>query len=97
MTEITVTTSTSTAPFLTKSDSTNTAVQVGVSGDGASLEQSDDADEAIVNAVFAYIKAVRALGRTLVTASEIVESLGIPQKQVVAALTALKEKGVKLR
>ena len=64
---------------------------------GAQVAPSSGADsKAIENAVYGHIRAIRALGRTQVTVSEIAAALSIPQTAVVQALGALRAKGVKL-
>ena len=50
----------------------------------------------VENAVYGFIKAVRALGRTNITTGEISRALEIPLKQVDAAALNLKNKGVKV-
>ena len=48
------------------------------------------------NAVYGHIQAVRALGRTEITASEIAAALSVPVLDVINALAALTSKGVKI-
>jgi hypothetical protein len=50
----------------------------------------------IEKAVYAYIRALRALGRTKVGTVEIARALDIPMEEVVNAITTLKAKGVKV-
>ena len=52
--------------------------------------------QAVERAVYAHLQAMRALGHTQVAVSDIVSALGLSQATVLAALTALKKKGVKL-
>jgi hypothetical protein len=52
--------------------------------------------KALENAVYSYIRAVRALGREQVTASEIASALSLSVSDVVKALVALRNKGVKI-
>lgn len=49
----------------------------------------------LVAAVYAYIKAVRALGRTIVNSKEIANALDVSVKDVEQAAKQLKERGVK--
>jgi hypothetical protein len=49
----------------------------------------------VEGAVYSYIKAVRALGRTRVSASEIAGALSLPTRTVLLALDKLQEKGIK--
>jgi hypothetical protein len=49
----------------------------------------------VETAVYGYVRAVRALGRTEVVVSDISKALDIPEPVVIQALTALRSKGVK--
>jgi len=53
-------------------------------------------NKAIQNAVYAYIQAVRALGRNQLNTTEIAEALSIPVTEVNYAISSLKKKGVKV-
>jgi hypothetical protein len=48
------------------------------------------------NAVYAHIRAVRALGKTEVNTAEISKALGIPLREVEEAASRLTAKGVKV-
>lgn len=48
-----------------------------------------------VNAVYGYIRAIRALGRTEINTVEIAHALSLPVSEVNHAISLLKEKGVK--
>jgi hypothetical protein len=48
------------------------------------------------NAVYNYILALRALGRTRINTAEIAESLSLPVSDVHDALAGLKKKGVRV-
>jgi hypothetical protein len=50
----------------------------------------------IENAIYAHIRAIRALGRKTINTIEIAEALSIPVTQVNAAIGSLKRKGVKV-
>lgn len=50
---------------------------------------------AIEGAVYAHIRAVRALGRQEINTVEIASALGLPQRDVEDAVAALASKGVK--
>lgn len=63
---------------------------------GAKASASSDRVSAVENAVFGYIQAVRALGRTRVTSGEISAALMLKETEVIAAFRALRDKGVKL-
>lgn len=49
----------------------------------------------IQRAVYAYIRAVRALGRTRLNTAEIADGLGIPTDWVNRAVTSLRRRGVR--
>jgi hypothetical protein len=49
----------------------------------------------VQNAVYAYIRAIRALGRTRINTSEIADALSLPIPEVNRALSSLKRKGVR--
>jgi hypothetical protein len=51
---------------------------------------------ALENAVYGHIRAIRALGRTKISASEIATALSLPIRDVIKALNALRSKGVKI-
>jgi hypothetical protein len=53
------------------------------------------ANKAVHNAVYAYIRAVRALGRTKITTAEVAEALSLPVVEVNGALSSLKKRGVR--
>lgn len=50
----------------------------------------------IEDAVYAYVRALRALGRTTVSTSEIAQALSVPPSHVEAALGNLIARGVKV-
>jgi hypothetical protein len=51
--------------------------------------------KSVENAVYAYIRAIRALGRTKISTGEIAEALLLPIEDVNSALSSLKRKGVR--
>lgn len=53
------------------------------------------ASKRVQNAVYAYIRAIRALGRTKINTSEIADSLSISTAEVNRAISALKKNGVR--
>jgi hypothetical protein len=59
--------------------------------------QTSTTQRKVVDAVYGYIQAVRALDRTNVTVPEISSALSIPRPEVISALRDLKEKGVKFK
>jgi CRP-like cAMP-binding protein len=46
-------------------------------------------------AVYAYLQAMRSLGRTHITPEDVASALGLSTSSAMAALTALKSKGVR--
>jgi hypothetical protein len=50
---------------------------------------------AVENAVYAYIRAMRALGHTALNTAEVAVALSLPTIEVNRAITALKKKGVR--
>jgi hypothetical protein len=57
----------------------------------ASSKPSKDVEKAI----YAYVRAVRALGRTQLNVSDISKALNISEPAVIQALGALRSKGIK--
>lgn len=51
--------------------------------------------EAIEAAVYSYIQALRALGKTQINTAEIARALGIPISIVASVLPKLSEKGIR--
>lgn len=49
----------------------------------------------IIDAVYGHLQAIRALGRTKASISEIAKSLNLPYNQVESALADLYQRGVK--
>lgn len=70
-------------------------VVVGVTGPARKSSRIETKD--IESAVFAHIQAMRALGRTRVNVTEIATALGLYERQVEATLSALRNKGVKVK
>jgi hypothetical protein len=60
------------------------------------LRRREEQEKQIENAVYAHIKAVRALGRTEVNTAEICKALRLPLKEVEQAASRLASKGVKV-
>lgn len=52
-------------------------------------------DEALVNAAYGYIQAIRALGRNTATTAEIARALAIDEWRLIAVLPKLKSRGVR--
>jgi hypothetical protein len=53
-------------------------------------------DKKIVDAVFGYIQAVRALGRTTINTIEVARALNLSPSDVERTLSSLSKKGVKI-
>jgi hypothetical protein len=54
------------------------------------------ANKSVQNAVYAYIRAVRALGRTEINTREVAAALSLPVVEVNGALSSLKKRGIRL-
>lgn len=52
--------------------------------------------KSVQNAVYAYVQAVRSLGRKQLNTIEIAEALSIPVAEVNRAVKSLKKRGVKV-
>ena len=65
------------------------------SGGGTSGSFGAVGSNELQNAVFSYIQAVRALGRTRVNTIEIASALGVNAGRVAEAIAHLESKGVK--
>lgn len=53
------------------------------------------ARKGVQNAVYAYIRAIRALGRTQINTTEIAEALSLSVAEVNHAISSLKKNGVR--
>lgn len=60
------------------------------------LRAKTQTENSIESAVYAHIRALRALGRTSVNTSEIAGALSLTVAQVGAAISNLQSKGVKV-
>jgi hypothetical protein len=49
----------------------------------------------VQNAVYAYIRAIRTLGRTKINTTEVADALSLPVAEVNGALSSLKKRGVR--
>jgi hypothetical protein len=90
-------TSTSTSAFISPTFN-QTSLRVEVTIEPRLPQQVDSQEDlrqkALTEAVFGYIQAIRALGKTSVTASEIAKALELQSKDVLRALTDLRSRGV---
>ena len=57
---------------------------------------STPSEKKIESAVYAHLRAMRTLGHTKADSGEIARALNIPSAEVIKALSALKNKGVKV-
>jgi hypothetical protein len=80
---------------LTPGTTASTAVSV-VATPAAAKDKRPRRDRAIQHAVYAYIRARRALGHTRVNSLEIAEALGINPGRVHEVLDSLRARGVKV-
>jgi biotin operon repressor len=50
----------------------------------------------VQNAVYAYIRAIRALGRTQINTTEVADALSLSVAEVNGAISSLGKKGVRV-
>jgi len=50
----------------------------------------------VQSAIYAYIRAIRALGRTKINTSEVADALSLSVAEVNRAISSLKKKGVRV-
>jgi DNA-binding MarR family transcriptional regulator len=86
--------STNTLNRLVLSTESTTKEQFQVN-DAPRVRRPTRASKSIQNAVYAHIRAIRALGRTEINTSEIADALSLPVAEVNRAISSLKKKGVK--
>jgi DNA-binding MarR family transcriptional regulator len=86
--------STSTSKHLVLSIESTTRGQVQVS-DIPSVRRRARIGKSVENAVYAYIRAVRALGRTTIVTSEVAGALSLSVADVNRAISSLKKMGVR--
>jgi len=60
------------------------------------VRRQTQTSKGVVNAVYGYIRAIRALGRTEINTSEIAEALSLSVSDVNRAISSLKRRGVKV-
>jgi hypothetical protein len=77
------------------STETTTRGQVQVSATSNVRRRQIRAVKNVENAVYAYIRAIRALGRTKITTGEVADALSLSAAEVNNALSSLRKKGVK--
>jgi hypothetical protein len=89
-----MTSSTSTLDRLILSTESTTRGQFPVN-DIPGIRQRARVGKSIENAVYSYIRAVRALGRTAIITTEIADALSLTVADVNRAISSLKKKGVR--
>jgi DNA-binding GntR family transcriptional regulator len=87
--------STSTLNLLVLSTESTTKEQVPVN-DVPHTRRSARTSKSVENAIYAYIRAIRALGRNKINTSDIAEALSLSVSEVNHAISALEKKGVKI-
>jgi predicted transcriptional regulator len=85
--------SSSTANQVVLSSDSTTDDRVSITGTVKAKRKS--AEKNLVNAVYAHITAVRALGRKTINTQEIADALNLPMATVERSILLLKKKGVK--
>ena len=76
--------------------STNSVTEQEIPVDTAQASRPKKSDKNTESAIYAYIQAVRALGRATINTIDISEALSIPISEVNQAIRALEKKGVKI-
>jgi len=66
-----------------------------VVGDAPRVPRSRRANKSVESAVYAYMRAVRSLGRTKITTAEVADALSLSIRDVNSALSSLKKRGVR--
>jgi hypothetical protein len=89
-----MTSSSNTLSRLILSTETTTTGQVQVTDIPAVRRRPAHSGKNVQNAVYAYIRAVRALGRTGINTREVANALALPINEVNGALSSLRKKGV---
>jgi hypothetical protein len=82
--------------LLLSTESTTTRGQFQLSDDVPNVRRRQTrANKNVENAIYTYMRAVRALGRTKIDTGDVANALSLPLDQVNGALSSLKKKGVK--
>ncbi len=89
----TAVTSTSAGVTFAQSIPTNDSVSVTP---GATAEPDAEQAEKIADALYAYLQAMRALGRETIDVVEAARALGVSAAAVLEAARSLKERGVEI-
>jgi hypothetical protein len=93
MPDVTLSQSSSVSEMVTYSVSTPTTRSATYTVDSPVAPKKPSKD--IEKAVYGYLRALRAIGRTELNVSDIAEALHIATPLVIGALNALRSKGVK--
>ena len=77
---------------------TGISATVTVVSSGQAIKDASNAPSTkdVEAAVYAHIRAVRALGRTVINSAEISNALAVPVAEVEKALVRLKAKGIRI-
>jgi hypothetical protein len=78
--------------ILSTDSRTEDCVQVTLSP----TERAKRTNRNVENAIYAHIRAIRALGRETINTIDIAEALSLPVSAVNRAISALEKKGVKV-
>ncbi len=60
------------------------------------VRRSTRSSKSVQNAVYAYIRAIRALGRIQINTAEVADALSLSVAEVNYAISSLRKKGVKV-
>ena len=88
--------SSSSGRFVTSTSSTSTSEVTTVRGNYKHKRKRPVSDKDVEAAVYAYVRAVRALKRTSINTLEISKSLEIPLAKVEKTVSELRSKGIKI-
>lgn len=89
--------STATTYFFPAASGTVTSTDVDPSAFPVHRPQRALSDRAIANAVYAYIRAARSLGRSALNTADIADALSLPVHRINQAVSALRHKGVRIK
>ncbi len=80
---------------LSTDSATNATVEVGEDVAPRSARATHEG-KSVENAIYAHIRAIRALGRDTINTIEIAEALSLTVPEVNRAISALEKRGVKI-
>lgn len=87
--------STNASNFVILSTESTAREQFQVNDFAPTTRRSLRVNKNVENAVYAHIRAIRALGRTSIVTTDIADALSLSVVQVNRAVSALKKKGVR--